>query len=53
MLLGTFVFEFAFIPNIFQIGAIFFGVTALTVSIGLFNSRSVVSQSPLEVLRRE
>lgn len=51
--LDTFVFEFAFIPNILQIGAIFLGVTALTVSIGLFNSRSVVSQSPLKVLRRE
>lgn len=52
-LLGQFVFEFTFIPNLAQIVTVFFLVTGISVTIGLLNSRSVVRQSPLEVLRRE
>ncbi|MEO9873088.1 ABC transporter permease [Ekhidna sp.] len=52
-LLGQFVFEFTFIPNLSQIGIVFILVTGLSVFIGLLNSRSVVRQSPMEVLRRE
>lgn len=52
-LLGKFVFEFTFVPNFGQIGIIFLSVSLMSVFIGLFNSRDVVRQSPLEVLRRE
>jgi putative ABC transport system permease protein len=52
-LLGVFLFEFTFIPNLFQIGIVFFSVTGMSILIGLFNSRGVVRQSPMEVLRRE
>lgn len=52
-LLGKFVFEFTFIPDFIQMLWICLGMTLLTVIIGLFNSRDVIRQSPLEVLRRE
>ncbi|WP_462248206.1 ABC transporter permease [Ekhidna sp.] len=52
-LLGKFLFEFTFIPNPVQIGIVFVAVTGMSVLIGLLNSRSVVKQSPMEVLRRE
>ena len=53
MVLGKFVFEMNFTPDILQILMITGSVTLLTVFIGLINSRSVIAQSPLEVLRRE
>lgn len=52
-LLGTFMFEFTYIPNPVQIGVVFAVVTSMSVIIGLLNSRNVVRQSPMEVLRRE
>ena len=52
-LLGQFLFEFTFIPNFAQIGIVFVLVTGMSVLIGLLNSRGVVRQSPMEVLRRE
>ncbi|WP_421762913.1 ABC transporter permease [Ekhidna sp.] len=52
-LLGQFLFEFTFVPNLGQMGIVFISVTAMSVFIGLLNSRSVVRQSPMEVLRRE
>ncbi|WP_424961732.1 ABC transporter permease [Ekhidna sp.] len=52
-LLGQFVFEFTFIPNASQIGIVFVLVTGMSILIGLLNSRSVVRESPMEVLRRE
>ncbi|MEQ9402425.1 MAG: FtsX-like permease family protein [Cyclobacteriaceae bacterium] len=52
-LLGKFVFEFTFIPNMIHFGAIFFVVTSTSVIIGLLNSRNVIRHSPLEVLRNE
>lgn len=52
-LLGQFVFEFTFIPDFSDMAWITISVTMVTVVIGLFNSREVISQSPLEVLRRE
>jgi len=51
-ILGTFVFEFTFIPNPIQIGLVYVIVTALCIAIGLINSRGVVEQSPMEVLRK-
>lgn len=52
-LLGQFLFEFTFVPNPLQIGMVFVLVTGMSVLIGLLNSRSVVRESPMEVLRRE
>ncbi|MEQ8581798.1 MAG: FtsX-like permease family protein [Marinoscillum sp.] len=52
-LLGKFVFEFTFIPDFSQMILIGLTITVLTVAIGLLNSRDVISQSPLEVLRNE
>jgi putative ABC transport system permease protein len=52
-LLGVFVFEFTFIPNPMQILTILVGVSLLTLSIGLINSRKIVRNSPLAVLRSE
>lgn len=52
-LLGQFLFEFTFVPNPVQIGIVFVAVTGMSVLIGLLNSRGVVRQSPMEVLRRE
>ncbi|MEQ8469946.1 MAG: FtsX-like permease family protein [Marinoscillum sp.] len=52
-LLGKFVFEFVFIPDFVQILLLTLAVTMMTVFIGLFNSRDIIRQSPLEVLRRE
>ncbi|MEP5614057.1 MAG: FtsX-like permease family protein [Cyclobacteriaceae bacterium] len=52
-LLGTFVFEFTFVPDLLQIVVIFFVVTFSSVTIGLLNSRNIIRHSPLEVLRNE
>ncbi|MFZ9044515.1 MAG: ABC transporter permease [Cyclobacteriaceae bacterium] len=52
-LLGYFVFEFTFVPNPLQGLTIFIVVTFLTLGIGLFNSRSIVRNSPLVILRSE
>ncbi|MGM0546059.1 MAG: ABC transporter permease [Bacteroidota bacterium] len=52
-LLGYFYFDITFTPNLW---VIVFGtliVTALTILIGMFNSRSVYKKTPLEVLRVE
>ncbi len=50
-LLAKFVFELDFNLNWWPIIGIFFFIVALTVAIGLWNSRDVVKRSPLEVLR--
>lgn len=52
-LLGKFVFEFTFIPNFVEMIWVTLAVTSMTVLIGLVNSRDVIRQSPLEVLRKE
>ncbi|MCB0662254.1 MAG: FtsX-like permease family protein, partial [Saprospiraceae bacterium] len=52
-LLATIQLELDYNINWWPIIAIFFIVTGLTVLIGLFNSKEVVSKSPLEVLRAE
>ncbi|MEL6649701.1 MAG: FtsX-like permease family protein [Bacteroidota bacterium] len=51
--LGYFNFDIVFQPSLGPIAQVFFGITALTVLIGLFNSREVINQPPLEVLRKE
>ena len=52
-LLGYFIFEFTYVPNLLEIVGFFFSITALTVCVGLLNSRTIVRQSPLTVLRNE
>ena len=52
-LLGSYVFEFPFIPDPAKMGIIFVAVSSISVGIGLLNSRNVLRQSPLEVLRNE
>jgi len=52
-LLGYFIFEFTYVPDFLEIMGFFFGITVLTVCIGLLNSRTIVRQSPLTVLRNE
>ena len=50
-LLATFVFELDFNLSWWPILGIFVFIVALTVAIGLWNSRDVIKRSPLEVLR--
>ncbi|REE01583.1 putative ABC transport system permease protein [Marinoscillum furvescens DSM 4134] len=52
-LLGKFVFEFTFVPAPAASLLVAVSVIALTTSIGLLNSRSVIRQRPMEVLRKE
>ncbi|MEM9327719.1 MAG: FtsX-like permease family protein [Bacteroidota bacterium] len=52
-LLGTYVFEFPFVPDPVKMVIIFVAVAGISVVIGLLNSRDVLRQSPLEVLRNE
>ncbi|HHP7237022.1 ABC transporter permease [Longibacter sp.] len=49
--LSTFVFEGPFVPDLLAVGGAFLIVTALTVGIGLLNSRGVYDRPPLDVLR--
>lgn len=51
--LGRFTFETPFVPPILPIVIVFISICALTVFIGLANSRFIVSRSPLEILRQE
>lgn len=50
-LLAKFAFELAFVLNWWPIVGIFVFIVGLTVAIGLWNSREVVRNSPLEILR--
>lgn len=52
-LLGYYVFEFTFVPNGSQALTVFVMVTIMSIFIGLLNSRSVIRQTPMEILRRE
>ena len=51
--LGRFTFDTTFIPPLLPIVIVFTSICALTVLIGLANSRFIVSKSPLEILRQE
>ena len=51
--LARFAFQVPFRPDLLPLLAIFAVITLLTLVIGLLNSREVVSQPPLEVLRAE
>ncbi|HEX6981229.1 MAG TPA: FtsX-like permease family protein [Balneolaceae bacterium] len=52
-LLGYFYFDITFVPNLWVIVIGTLLITALTILIGMFNSRSVYKKTPLEVLRLE
>jgi putative ABC transport system permease protein len=51
--LAKFSFEAEFKPDLLPVAALFFFVSVLTVIIGLINSRGILSQPPLEVLRQD
>jgi putative ABC transport system permease protein len=51
--LAVFSFEVNFVPDFLPLLPVFFGITALTVGIGMLNSRGILNKPPLEVLRRE
>ncbi|WP_336517231.1 ABC transporter permease [Pollutibacter soli] len=51
--LAKYVFETEFSPQLLPVVIVFLSVCALTVSIGLINSRFIVSKPPLEILRQE
>lgn len=51
--LARFNFETSFTPDLLPVFLLFLLITSLTVLIGLFNSRGVLSRPPLEVLRSE
>ncbi len=52
-LIARFLFEIEFVPNLIPAFWIFVSITFLTVIIGLSNSRSVVNNPPLQVIRKE
>ncbi len=51
--LAYFSFESEFVPNVLPIIGVYVAITGLTIVIGLFNSRGILSRPPLEVLRSE
>lgn len=53
LLLALFVFKEPFVPSIIPFIVFLPGISALVLGIGLSNIRSVLSSSPLEVLRKE
>jgi putative ABC transport system permease protein len=50
---ARFVFEGTFTLPLLQMAAFTLAIVALTVIVGLANSREVVTRTPLEVLREE
>src|SRR5690606_29164842 len=52
-LLALWIFEAPFIPSIIPFVVLFPLITLLVVGIGVANSRSVINNTPLEVLRKE
>ena len=51
--LARFVFETQFVLPVLPLATIVFGVTAVTLTVGLVNSRGVYARPPLDVLRIE
>lgn len=51
--LARFVFEIGFQADWLMLGVSLVAVIGLTIAIGIFNSRSVITRPPLEVLRSE
>jgi putative ABC transport system permease protein len=51
--LAKFFFDTLFFPDFIVLFAIWISISALTMFIGWYNSRSILKSSPLEVLRKE
>lgn len=51
--LAYYYFDATFAPDSLPILMVYMGITALTILVGLVNSRSIVNKPPLEVLRNE
>jgi putative ABC transport system permease protein len=51
--LARFSFEVPFSPSVGPVVLVYLIITALTMVIGLSNSRSILNNPPLEVLRQE
>ena len=51
--LSIYFFEILFFPDFVSLGAIWLLVLFLTVFVGWLNTKSILSKSPLEVLRKE
>lgn len=51
--LAIFTFEVPFAPNLLAMGVLIVGITAITVLVGLLNSRGITVRPPLEILRKE
>ncbi|HYC28934.1 MAG TPA: FtsX-like permease family protein, partial [Chitinophagaceae bacterium] len=51
--LAHYLFDTSFDPEVLPVVIVFLSVSALTVIIGLANSRFIVSKPPLEILRQE
>jgi len=52
-LLAQYSFDTPFTPSLLVVLLVYLSITGLTVLIGLANSRSIVNNPPLEILRRE
>jgi putative ABC transport system permease protein len=52
-LLAQYSFETPFTPSLLVVLVVYVAITGLTMLIGLANSRSIVNNPPLEILRRE
>jgi len=52
-LLALWIFQAPFVPSAVPFTVLFPGITLLVLSIGLTNSKSVITNTPLEVLRKE
>jgi putative ABC transport system permease protein len=53
LLLAVFVFKATFVPSLVPFLVLLPGITAIVLTIGLLNSRTVLNSPPLEVLRKE
>ena len=51
--LSIYFFEIIFLPDLLSLFLIWLGIMLLTVIVGWFNTRDVLTKSPLEVLRKE
>ena len=52
-LLAKFSFDIPFNADLLPAAGIFFAITALTIAVGLLNSRGILNKPPLEILRRD
>jgi putative ABC transport system permease protein len=51
--LAKYSFESSFSPEWLPLTALFISISAITILIGIFNSREILNKPPLEILRKE